>query len=329
MCSTLAPTEGVSLPLGRSGRVCQFSPEQAKIGLQGITPGLFALMIANRESLGAISWRSPALRLSRMDLFFNDQTNAWFWQPLVGAIMGIIVGEIFKRIVGPPHEQSSPAEFSETRVPFIRTEISPKAEAPSKSFDGFLSVVLVLTLFYIPNRPLYLTVFTFVVWLSWGFALVMCLWLTRTRQWSSQPYEWVISGLVIGAIFLAIGGAFAQSPPERQVPLADDFLNYGMKAFSSSVPRDLVFLEGLLWIALHFFGILALVFVAKDMLFLGLGTVALVYGKGWLIKLTLREISKPRLAVIYIVIAGICGVLLVGGWGFDFITWIRKIQSGG
>jgi hypothetical protein len=71
------------------------------------------------------------------------------------------------------------------------------------------------------------------------------------------------------------------------------------------------------------------VFVAKTMLFLGLGTVAMAYKSSWLDRWTSRETRNPPLTVLFITLFGIVGVLLIGGWGLDFFTLIMRIQSGG
>jgi predicted MFS family arabinose efflux permease len=93
-------------------------------------------------------------------------------------------------------------------------EESVKQGGSSQSGDIFLLALLLLTVFYLKNRFLYLAIFSFVVWLGWAFTLWVCVWLTRKRKWSGQPYAWAIAGLVIGCFTLGLGGAFAQYPPK-------------------------------------------------------------------------------------------------------------------
>jgi hypothetical protein len=129
--------------------------------------------------------------------------------------------------------------------------------------------------------------------------------------------------LGIGCLILSVGGVFAQDPPQKQVPTLDYFLTSG----SATVP-DLG-LNALIWVFFHFVGMFVLVFVAKSMLFLGLGTVAMAYEGSWLDRWTSRETRNPPLTVLFITLFGIVGVLLVGGWGFDLIPLYFKFINGG
>jgi hypothetical protein len=188
---------------------------------------------------------------SLWDFFFYDQTNPWIWQPLVGVIMGQIWCWAWLRITGPPRNAApSPVDFSGNRFPLNRPEISTKPGVSSLSGDVFGVFLFLSTLFYFQHRPLYLTVFAFVVWLGWSFTFGVCIWLTRNQKWSGQPYGWAISGLVIGCVILFLGGAFAQDPPEK-LPSVNDFLTSG----SSTVPEFGLF-TGSIWVILHFFGII-------------------------------------------------------------------------
>jgi nitrate reductase NapE component len=157
--------------------------------------------------------------------------------------------------------------------------------------------------------------------------LGVCVLLARRRIGSCQRtlYGCAMLGLTIGSIILLVGRAFAQYPPRIQLDSVADFLTSGFTNVAN------LGLKGSIWVVCQVLGTVVLVLVAESMLFLGLGTLAKTFETSgfwsWLDSMTSRQTRHPRLTVLLIVLFGIIGVLLLGGWGFDLYTLGIKVRG--
>jgi hypothetical protein len=275
--------------------------------------------------------------MSPFDFLFNESTKEWIWLPLWSAIVGLVLGWLFTWIVdGKSHSakrRPTSKEFSAGRssaqrradVPPIRFEVSVAQRDPSTSSGVANALLFILTIFYIPYRVWFLDAFSIVAWVGWGFSVVVCICLSKRENWSNQPYGWVISGLVAGSVILFMGLSFVYEPPRVLSDVA---------AFSNGF-RSFQPILNYLWIAAHLLGLLVLVYVTKAMIFFGLGTVARSSSEGsgfwsWLDNVTSRETIHPHGTFAFIVLAGIGGLLLTGGWGFEWFSdiWMAMQHLG-
>jgi hypothetical protein len=249
------------------------------------------------------------------------------WSTVVSGILTTLWELFIDKRESPVNRRLRSAEFQANPFPQnLRTEvhISGTSDDSSKSELPIIILMIVAILcLHIPFRVGVLNVLSIVIGLSFGFSLVVSIFSIMRGTWPEDA--WVIGCMLACCLFLFVGLGFVRDPP-RPTPFAvAAFLATGQWSGHNPQLNDIVDLFGLgvSRVAGFFFLLHGPV---RSMVFLGIGTVVRpLYRENlfcsWLASLTRNTINhRFKTFVIYILIEGTVGLLLIGGWGFEWYS---------
>jgi hypothetical protein len=258
------------------------------------------------------------------------------WNYVVTAILGSILGGWFAQ--GRPSSSAkrrlASRDFSVNRPMYdspIRVEVSVTEKNLSQGSDTLWLAVL-LTLIYIPLRFWILNGLAIVTGLSFGFSLAVCLVLVKRSRWRGE-HRFVIGCLIFGCLILITGLWLAWNPPRVPSLAVAAALAYGSIWQGITLPNLALNWHDWTWIGLHAFGFFFLVFPARAMVSLGLGTVASSMAwKGGFWRFVGRVLSYAtddpvQTALWEIILGGLLALAFLGGWVYDLLQWLLKFQS--
>ena len=260
------------------------------------------------------------------------------WSTVVSGILTTLWELFINKRESPVNRRLRSAEFQANPFPqnvHMDIRISATGDDSSKSKSSqllftMLIIVAILCL-YIPFRVWVLNVLSIIMGFSFGFSLVVSIFSVKRGTWPEDA--WVIGCMLACCVFLFVGLGFVRDPP-RPTPLAVvEFLTTGSWPGHTPQLHDIrdLFALGLSRVAGFFFILYGPV---RSMVFLGLGTVVRsLYRENafcsWLTGLTSYTINhRFKTFVVHILIEGTVGLLLVGGWGFEwfFDIWTSLQQ---
>jgi hypothetical protein len=276
-----------------------------------------------------------------LDFLLNENMKDWIllpvWSTIVSGILTVLWKSFNYKRETPVRRQIRTAEFQANPFPqYVRTDIRISArDRDSSKSDGqllgaMIMIVAILCL-HVPFRVGVLNVLSIILGLCFGFCLAVSLFSVKQGTWSEDA--WVIGCMLASCAFLLVGLEFTRDPPRpARIAVAAFLANGSWPNYPPSFNDILNLFEMGMCSVFGFF--LLLHGPVKSMVFLGLGTVVRTLNQGntfcsWLADLTSHTIhNRSKTFVVNILIEGTVGLLIIGGWAFEWFHNLWTSLSG-